>query len=297
MLQFKKITLADKAAIQRYTLQSERMNCDLSFANLYSWHFFYGSEWAEAMGALFFRYREEGELRYMLPVTPRLTREMVEAMETDAASQGCPFVIAGVCLQTLPILEGLMPGRFAYTANRDFFDYVYHAADLATLAGKKYQPKRNHLNRFKTAYPDYEFLPLTPELVGECLKMEQQWFASHDAAHSEALLHERRSMTRALQAMEQLDIEGGVLRVGGKTVAFTYGAPINQSTFDVCVEKADLSVEGAYTAVNNEFARRIAERYAYINREEDLGIDGLRQAKLSYQPAILLEKYIARLAE
>ena len=295
MLEFKKITLSDKEAIQRFTLASDRMNCDLSFANLYSWHFFYGSEYAVTDDALYFRYTEEGELRYMLPVAPRLTADMLRLLEADAAAQGKPLVLAGVCAHTLPQLEELMPGRFECTANRDFADYVYRSADLSTLAGKKYQAKRNHLNRFRAAWPDAEFLPLTPELVEECLSMEQAWFTAHDSAHHEALLNERRSMTRALRSMRELDIEGGVLHAGGRIVAFTYGAPINANTFDVCVEKASAAVDGAYTAINQAFAKHLAERYEYLNREEDLGLDGLRQAKLSYQPAIVLEKYIARL--
>ena len=102
-------------------------------------------------------------------------------------------------------------------------------------------------------------------------------------------------MTAALQHMDQLDIQGGVLYVGGKIVAFTFGAPINQETFDTCVEKADTDIEGAYAMINYEFANHIPEQYLYINREEDLGLEGLRRAKLSYHPEVLLEKYVAEL--
>lgn len=102
-------------------------------------------------------------------------------------------------------------------------------------------------------------------------------------------------MTAALQHMEQLDIQGGVLYVDGKIVAFTFGAPINHETFDTCVEKANTEIEGAYAMINYEFANHIPEQYIYINREEDLGLEGLRRAKLSYHPEVLLEKYVAEL--
>ena len=118
---------------------------------------------------------------------------------------------------------------------------------------------------------------------------------ANDCAENQALQDERRFMTAALQHMDQLDIQGGVLYVGGKIVAFTFGAPINQETFDTCVEKADTDIEGAYAMINYEFANHIPEQYVYINREEDLGLEGLRRAKLSYHPEILLEKYVAEL--
>ena len=104
-------------------------------------------------------------------------------------------------------------------------------------------------------------------------------------------------MLYALHNFEALGLTGGILHVIGKFGAFTFGMPINHETFGVHVEKADTSIEGAYAMINYEFANRIPEQYIYINREEDLGIEGLRKAKLSYQPATILEKYMACLKE
>ena len=106
---------------------------------------------------------------------------------------------------------------------------------------------------------------------------------------------ERKSMTYALNHMEALGLTGGVLHANGKIAAFTYGAPINHETWDTCVEKADTGIEGSYAMINYEYANHIDEQYIYVNREEDLGLEGLRKAKLSYQPVILLEKCIAEL--
>lgn len=100
---------------------------------------------------------------------------------------------------------------------------------------------------------------------------------------------ERRFMTVALSHMEELGLTGGVLHVNGRIAAFTFGAPINDETFDTCVEKADTDIEGSYTMINYEFANHIPEQYIYVNREEDLGLEGLRKAKLSYQPETILE--------
>lgn len=295
MIAFKPIELEDKEAVQRYTLFSQRRNCDLSFANLYGWRFLYRTEWAELDGFLLVRFYIDGELAYMMPVGEGNASSAVEALMEDARAEGADFRMLGVCVDMCEKLEAAFPGRFVFTSERDYSDYVYLRSDLAGLRGKKYQPKRNHINRFKASYADYEYKPLTPELISECLRLEAQWCKANNCAENEALVAERQFMTRALGHMSDLDISGGVLYVDGRIVAFTFGAPINQETFDVCVEKADVDIDGAYPMINCEFANRIPESFIYVNREEDLGLEGLRKAKLSYQPATILEKYIVTL--
>ena len=192
-------------------------------------------------------------------------------------------------------LEKAFPDRFNFVSDRDYADYIYLRSDLSTLKGKKFQPKRNHLNKFRSNYPNYTYKPLTSDLIPACLELETQWCRANNCAENQALENERRSMTAALQHLEQLDVIGGVLYVEDEIVAFTFGAPINQTTFDTCVEKANTAVEGAYAMINYEFANHIPSQYIYINREEDLGLEGLRKAKLSYQPEVILEKYMAEL--
>lgn len=290
MIEFQKLTMDSKSIIQKYTLNSRRRNCDLSFANLYSWWFFYETEYAEYEGFLLLRYKNEGELAYMMPVGKGDLRKVIEAIIEDAHSLGHPFHMFGVSPGMRADLDDAMPDVFIYTPEREYFDYIYHRTDLATLAGKKFQPKRNFVNRFVRNNPVYEYKELTPELVPECLMLEAAWYNVNDDKEKVALEAVRRSMTEALHHMTELDLIGGVLHVDGNIVAFTYGAPINEETFDVCVEKASTFIEGAYTMINCEFARHLPEQYIYMNREEDLGIEGLRKAKLSYHPYVLLEK-------
>lgn len=295
MIAFKPIGIEDKETVQRYTFHSQRRNCDLSFTNLYGWRFLYRTEIAEMDGFLLFRFYVEDELAYMMPVGEGDVRPVIKAMMEDARQLGEPFRMLGVCVNMRAKLEEAFPDCFTFTSDRDYSDYIYLRSDLAGLRGKKYQPKRNHINKFKAAYSDYEYKPLTPELMAECLRLEAQWCRANNCAENEALEAERRFMTMALKHMEKLEILGGVLHVGGRIVAFTFGNPINQETFDVCVEKADVEIDGAYTMINCEFSNRIPEQYIYINREEDLGLEGLRKAKLSYQPETILEKYIVEL--
>ena len=293
MLNFRAVTLADKDIIRHFTLNSTRRNCDLLFANLCSWIFVYKTQFAVMNDYLLLRFYSGKHLAYMLPVGNGNLRPVLEAMVADSESLGAPFRLQGVCKNMRTDLEEAMPDKFTFAEDRDFFDYIYLREELATLKGKKYQPKRNHVNKFKRTYPDYEYIELTPELVPECLRLESEWYIESSENERDALLEERCSMTYALKHMKELDITGGVLHVGGKICAFTYGAAINHNTWDTCVEKADIEIEGSYAMINYEYANHIAEQYTYINREEDLGIDGLRKAKLSYQPTILLEKYIA----
>lgn len=290
MIEFQKLTIASKTIVEKYTLDSRRRNCDLSFANLYSWWFLYETEFAEYKGFLLLRYKNEGELAYMMPVGKGDLREVIEVIIDDAHALGHPFRMFGVSPAMHAELDDAMPDAFVYTPEREYFDYIYHRTDLATLAGKKYQSKRNFVNRFIRNNPSYEYKELTPELVSECLMLETAWYNVNDDKAQMALEAERKSMTEALQHMKELNLIGGVLHVEGNIVAFTYGALINEETFDVCVEKASTFVEGAYTMINYEFARHLPDQFIYMNREEDLGIDGLRQAKLSYHPYVLLEK-------
>ena len=169
MLQFKELTLADKATIQGYTLTSNRRNCDLSFANLCSWRFLYQTEFAEMDGYLILRFRLNEELSYMMPVGQGNLQPVILAMIADAESLGLPFVMRGVSVRMRADLEQTFPDKFQFESNRDYADYIYLRDDLATLRGKKFQAKRNHVNKFLRLYPDFTYYELTPELVPECL--------------------------------------------------------------------------------------------------------------------------------
>lgn len=296
-MEFKEITIHDKDIIQSFTLNSTRRNCDLSFSNLFSWRFMYHTKYAIVEDFLILRFYAEDELSYMMPIGKGDMKAVLEMMIEDAHKLGKPFQMLGVCVYSKDDIEAAMPGKFEFTSERDYADYIYLREDLANLTGKKYQSKRNHLNKFRKSYPDYEYVPITPELVPECLELEAKWCRANNCHEQEALAAERKSLTCALKNFEDLGLTGGILRVNGQIVAFTFGMPINHQTFDVSIEKADTSVDGAYTMINYEFVNQIPEQYIYINREEDLGIEGLRKAKLSYQPHIILEKCVAILKE
>ncbi|MDR2809743.1 MAG: phosphatidylglycerol lysyltransferase domain-containing protein [Tannerellaceae bacterium] len=292
---FKAIEVADREAITSFTRQSPYRNCDFSFANMCSWRFLYRSEYAMAEGFLLIRFRIEDDARpvYMFPLGDGNLPAAIRLIEKDAREQGHPLWIMGVTSPGKEKLENAFPQGFRFIPERDYFDYVYLREDLITLSGKKYQAKRNHINKFNQLYR-YEYKEITPELVPECLTLECEWYkANRTDDDAEELSHERRSLTFALRHAAALGLMGGVISVEGKIVAFAFGAPINHDTFGVHVEKADIRYNGVYSVMNFEFANHIPPQYIYINREEDLGIPGLRQAKQSWRPAFLLEKHTA----
>lgn len=296
MITFKDVTLEDRELITRYTLDSPRRNCDLSFSNLCSWRFLYNTKFAVMDGFLLLKFWADGELVYMMPIGTGDLKKALEALMADARREGQPFCLLGICEGMCSELEAIMPGRFRFTADRDYADYLYLRSDLATLAGKKLQAKRNHVNKFRRTY-HYEYTSITPDRIAECLELEARWCRANHCDQHEGTGNERRALVYALHHFEELGLTGGILHVDGRIAAFTFGMPINRDTFGIHVEKADTEIDGAYAMINYEFANHISEQYLYINREEDLGIEGLRRAKLSYQPAVILEKYMACLKE
>lgn len=293
-IDFKPITIDDKEVITSFTLPSPLRNCDLAFSNMCSWRFLYQSEYAVYKNFLLIRFyieeKNKKRIAYMRPIGSGDFRDALLQLEEDSWQHGHPLLMLGVTPISKDLLEEAFPGEFSYIPERDYFDYIYLREDLATLKGKKFQAKRNHVNKFKKQYA-YEYEPLTAELVPECLEFEAKWYkANRTDDDQEELTDERKSMIFALNHFKELNLLGGAIRIDHKLVAFTFGSPINKDTFGVHVEKADTGYDGAYSIINQEFASRIPEQYVYVNREEDLGIPGLRKAKLSYNPTILLPK-------
>lgn len=297
MISFKDITLADKDTITSFTMKSDRRNCDLSFSNLCSWRFLYDTKFAVVDNFLVFKFWAGEQLAYMMPIGTGDLKAILRKLIEDADKEKQSFCMLGVCSNMRVDLETTLPSQFVFTEDRDYADYIYLKSDLSTLKGKKFQSKRNHINRFRNTYPDYEYTPITPDRIQECLDLEAEWCKVNNCDQQEGTGNERRALIYALHNFEALGLTGGILHVNSKIVAFTFGMPINHETFGVHVEKADTNIEGAYAMINHEFANRIPEQYIYINREEDLGIEGLRKAKLSYQPVTILEKYMACLQD
>ena len=299
-LSFHPLTLFDREAMQAVTLPSGRRNCNYTFANLVGWKFLFGTEVCVLENAVVLRYTFDGQRAYMVCTAEALSLELIEALFDDSNGDLTLIGLEDSQVAQLSILNS----QFSITNEpvRDQYDYIYRRTDLATLHGKHFDAKRNHINRFRSEHPDFEYRPLTPELFDECRRLTEIWqedkaAIKREQARTEFNQNENRNDTidaehRVMETIfsnwDALGMTGSSIFVDGRMVAFTYGAAVTTNTLDVCVEKADRHVEGAFAIINQQFAEHLPEQYVYLNREEDMGIPGLRQAKLSYHPEILL---------
>jgi len=203
--------------------------------------------------------------------------------------------------QEAALLQEWFPDVFHIRIDRDGFDYVYAIDDLADLKGRKFQKKRNHVNKFRSQHPNVQVVPLTVCNLGQAQHMVNEWYRvrMRDDPEGNYLL-ENIAMVRAFQSFAALGLEGIMLIDEGKVLAVTMSSKLSHDTFDIHFEKALEDVEGAYAAVNCEFARYLRQKYPearYLDREDDMGLEGLRKAKLSYNPHHMIEKYWAYVAE
>ncbi len=294
MIKFNPIRIDDRAIIERYTMSSDVTNCDLAFANMYCWQEVFRSAWAEIEGFLVIRFQIDGgeKIGYMQPVGDGDFSSIVPILYEDAHAHGQPLRIIGLTAAGCELIRARYAGMFAFDSDPAFSDYIYSTDDLRNLSGRKFQAKRNHINRFIAAYPNYRYEELRREHFDECMRLEREWRRGH-AGHTSELCAEQRAMQRAFVSFEELGMMGGSIYVGDRMVAFTYGSAVNDHTFDTHVEKADTEYDGAFAAINKFFAERLPLQFTQINREEDLGLEGLRKAKRSYQPIEITPKFTA----
>lgn len=284
----------------RPLLQSEGLAlCDYSFPVLFCWKDAYGFQYAPLGKRLLVRLTSSLGHSYLWPAGEGDPTPALDALTQDARAEGQPLRLIALTLYHKNWLEDHYPGRFCFEEARDGFDYLYSVDRLADLPGKKLHAKRNHIHRFDEQFPDWLFEPIGPDNLAECVEMEAKWYAEQvEAGRADANLgHERDAVNTALSHMEELGISGGLIRAGGQVVAFSLGSLTTADCYNVHFEKAYGEIQGAYAVINREMARWVRSTFpqvAYLNREDDMGLEGLRKAKLSYYPDILLKKYSAR---
>jgi hypothetical protein len=300
-MEFKEITLQDRDWIRKLLGYSDNRATEFNFTVLYIWRDIMHSRVCRMGDYLVVRFFPNGAPApmYLFPSGRGTAEELKGVLEScmeDARQNGHPFLMASVQNGHREILENLFPDRFTFEPNRDYFDYIYSAEDLTFLRGKKFQSKRNFVSRFKRQ-EGWSYEPLGKDNLKECAAMSISWCAKYGCGKDPSMASESCSVKNALQNFEQLGLMGGLLRLNGEVVAFTIAEKTNSDTLLVHIEKAYGDIVGAYPAIANEFLRNsIVEEgeqlsVKYINREDDAGDLGLREAKMQYHPLFLLEKY------
>ena len=289
-IDFHPVTVADKPLFEYYMFGSKEQNCDLNFANIFCWSDTYHSEVAEAEGFLIIRFDNGGAKSYMQPVGNGDKSRVLELLRHNAFALRTPLRLYGLSTEWREFLEENYPDEFAFDAPRALCDYIYRIEDLANLQGRKYQPKRNHLNHF-VARHNWRVEPLSRGNIKDCIALNDKWLSGRKVGEIERA--EQQALQRAFDNFEVLDLRGLVLYADGAPAAFSYGTPITENTFCTHIEKHDAEVEGAATMTNRLMAQMLEEEFEFVNREDDLGLEGLRFAKMSYHPTLLLEKISA----
>ncbi len=297
MIDFQKLDPARREEYEQFLFTADR-RCEYAFANLSMW----GRQRAAFVdGFLTIFAQFDRKAVYPFPLGQGEVIPVLDAIINDAKERGIPCCITGLNQEKCGFLEKHYPGRFRFYTDRDTFDYVYSIDDLADLKGRKFQKKRNHVNKFQTQFPQWRIEPITPANLPAVRELAGAWYAQRLQIDPEGDYHlELIALNRALTDPGKLGLEGLALYAGEQMAAFTLGSRLTEDTFDVHFEKALEIFDGAYPTINQAFAKYLRDKYPalrYLNREDDMGIPGLRKAKLSYNPAFLVEKHWARLWE
>ncbi len=298
MIDFHRLSISQKEEYEKILFACPPRGCEYSFANLHLWG---RQQVAFLHGCVAFFSHFYGRSVYPYPIGNGDKKAVIEAILCDAKERGIPCRITGMTAGEQEELESWFPGRFYFRTDRSGFDYVYAIDDLADLKGRKFQKKRNHVNKFRTQHPNYQVLELNCCNLPLVQHMVNEWYRIRMKDDPEGnYLLENIAMVRAFQKFIGLGMEGIALMDDGQILAMTMGTRLNSDTYDIHFEKALEHVEGAYAAVNCEFARFLRLRHPdvrFLDREDDMGLEGLRKAKLSYNPHHLVEKTWAYLAE
>jgi hypothetical protein len=292
-MDWKEIGIEHKPLYDRFFKVDECEVSDLTFTNLFIWRHSreIHSVVLDDVLCIRIKYPEKSPLLLM----PCVHGNIKKALEkTIGEFQECntPFRMRAVSVDMVESLKAIFPNKFLFNPEPDRFDYVYSVRELIDLEGTKFKPKRNHINGFVEAY-SWTYHPLDETLLDAVAEGEIEWCKKRDCESVADLESEKKGILEALENFPDLKFKGCVIRIDGKIVAFTFGEAITDDMAVIHVEKADPDIRGAYQMINRQFLMNEFSSMTWVNREEDLGIDGLRKAKLSYNPVRMVEKFTA----
>ncbi|HWQ79175.1 MAG TPA: phosphatidylglycerol lysyltransferase domain-containing protein [Anaerovoracaceae bacterium] len=299
------ITIEKRPVLEEYLQSFEYGTSGMSFTSLYMWRNINNFSWQIigdylCVSGLSHLELEKEEPFLFPPFTktgtydPKSLNWTIKEAKKIFESKGYVFSIRLMPTHMIDIIEAACPGEFQFFDDRPNYDYVYRTQDLIDLKGREFHSKKNHLNYFLNHYK-YEYVVLTSAMAEQAMQFirefnERKQLPDHEM---QLLKMEERAMSDVLHNLEAVGYLTAAIVIDGKIEALCIGGKINKNTIDVHVEKANIAYRGLYQLINNEFCKHVAANIEYINREEDMGIPGLRKAKLSYKPVKLVEHHIA----
>ncbi|MDR3766338.1 MAG: phosphatidylglycerol lysyltransferase domain-containing protein [Butyricicoccus sp.] len=297
-MEFRDITLEDKPQVDACARVYSYHLCEHCFTDLFIWRGHYKTRICFWEGFLLVRMQTltEQTVMYLAPIGEGDLAAAISMLEQDARENGVPFIMCSIAEEMKPRIEQVMPGRFEYSTDESGWDYIYLSEKLQTLSGKKLQSKRNLVNRFQAAYEGrWSYEDISKANTHDAFQFHIKWCEQNGCMRDQEFWGETCAIGTALNYFDELDMRGGILRLDGNVIAFTLGSQATDDMFVVQIEKADHEIAGAYQMINQQFVKRNCAHVKYVNREEDLGLEGLRKAKRSYHPEMMGVKYCARI--
>ena len=307
-------TFADLEKISFVAEINNQFGNEMSAANLFLYRNKYQIKIAFYDGIFFRKYFIDGKSYFSLPLIcdesilkspdyiERKKQKIlhgIEILKSENPENAKTLDLFYVYESDLELLKTAFHGKLQDSLDEKHFDYIYLRENLDNLSGSKYQKKRNHISRFLRSFPQADFQPLSKENLEEAWKVEELWFESaksqSELSDSESLEQEYLIIKEALENFEKLNLSGGIVYIEKNPVAMTVASKINSRIMDIHFEKAlmPFAFEGAYSFINNQFAK--TKDFELFNREEDLGLEGLKKAKLSYYPEQILKKWFVKI--
>lgn len=297
ILKVSEISIDDKGLFDEYFKITNLQISEINFTNFFMWRDYYKIRYSIVNDFLCIIATMENKPFCFFPIGDYNNFEDLKnaifIIRDYFLQMGWEFVLSRVSAQQIFILEDL-DIKFVANEDRDNFDYIYSVEKLSTLSGKKLDGKRNHINRFKKLYT-FEYEEISDSNISDCKEIVDKWCEQRNYLEHTSLISERKANLDLLDNFNTLGVKGAIIKVNGKTEAFTIGEKLNVDTVVIHIEKANAEINGLYPLINQQFLVNQWSDIEYVNREQDLGIEGLRKAKLSYRPIRLVEKFTVEL--
>ena len=292
-IEFKELIKDDKKIFDKYLSLTYHENSAFNFTNFYMWRKYYQTCWAVDDDVLFVKYGE----KFLQPFCAESKIESaVRKIVAEYKKNPTEYIFINAEKSFVEQLEKISDLEFEFLPQRDRFDYVYSSQDLINLSGRKYHQKKSNINAFRNTYPSAQYVSdFTDEIKKLCVERMNIWYTEHDLTEFPALTFERDAIREVLDDFDFFGVKGGALTLAGKVIAFSFGEQLNEDTAVIHIEKADFDIKGAYAFINQQFVARAWKDLKFINREEDLGIAGIKSAKESYRPIKMIEKFHVKL--
>ena len=295
----KPFELSERVLIENHLAEFKPVVSDLNFTAMFMWRNFYKTVFAMVDGFLCIVCGGRDGHPYMLPPVgnggPEVLSEVIASLKDCFEANGSRLIVKNADAGFCNTAKQLKAFDLEIIPDRDNSDYIYLTRDLIELRGKRFDAKRNHINKFNKTYEytveTFDRIDFDQETITGCMDLAKMWSEDHDCGNDEGILLEYHANLELLKNFGELDLKGIAVRVAGKIEGYSIGSMLNSDTVVIHTEKANYEIQGIYAFINRTFIEKSWSGTTFVNREEDIGIEGIRKAKLSYNPCRLEDKY------